>query len=78
MQRRFQTMSVELLKTVQTKHADQDAKIRRRLNVALHVHFLYPSLHLMFEHPLPPMMLPNHARISARDAREEKHGSLHA
>jgi hypothetical protein len=57
------------VKTAQTKQADQDAKIRRCLNVALHVHFLYPSLHLMFEHP---MMLPNYARINARDEREKK------
>jgi hypothetical protein len=68
------------VKTVQTKRADQDAKIRRCLNVALHVrvHFLYPSLHLLFEHPRSPMMLPNYARINARDAREQAHGRLHA
>lgn len=38
------------------------------------VHFLYPSLHLMFDHSLPPMMLPNYAR----NAREQAHGNLHA
>ena len=64
--------------TVQTKQTDQDAKIRKCLNVALHVRFLYPSLRLMFDHPLPPMMLPNYARINARDAREQAHGIFHA
>jgi len=60
-----------IVKTVQTKQAVQDAKTRICLNGVTRT---FP----MFEHPLPPTMLPNYARINARDAREHAHGSLHA
>jgi len=70
-------MYVELLGRDSTNEAGRsgckDPKMPQCF-VAHTVHFLYPSLHLMFEHPLPPMMLPNHAR----NAREQAHGNLHA